>query len=92
MSKRLQNCNETSDEVSHTWDDTDSSEIKTKEEKRNILSSLNKKNCNRTDVLKPDTGDHKSSLEARSNVQNIGHKFKRTQLKWEKLNGKSGNF
>ncbi|KAL0271791.1 UNVERIFIED_CONTAM: hypothetical protein PYX00_008782 [Menopon gallinae] len=91
ISKRLQNSDETSGETSHTWNDTDSSEVKTKEERKNILSNLNKKNCNRIDVLKTDLTDSDKSLGTRINIQNGGHKFKRMQLKWEKLGGKSGS-
>lgn len=90
--KRLQSSDDTSDDISHTWTkDSISSEIKTKEQRKHILSNLNKKNAGRLEEFKTDVNEKEVGLDQSiTQMQSGGHKFKRLQQRWELLSGKSG--
>lgn len=90
--KRLQSSDDTSDDISHTWTkDSVSSENKTKEQKKNILSNLNKKTAGRLEDFKTDVNEKEIGLDQSiTQMKSGGHKFKRLQQRWELLSGKSG--
>lgn len=61
----------------------------TKEQKKNILLTLNKKSCSKLENCKTESeGEEMENLT--THLEKGGRKFKRLQQKWEKLSKHSG--